>query len=73
MPHKKLALITALTLTAVSLTSGGTSTAQAAATPPAPSEASSKQTAADGAMALSGDEAAAYRLPSDLRRRWTAR
>ena len=73
MPRKTLALATATVMTAVSLSSVGTSSSQASAASsvaPTPSKATG---VSDGAIALSGDAAAAYRLPPDVRKVWVAR
>ncbi len=72
MRHQTIALATAAAMTAVFFSSVGTSSLRASAASSVPSTPSKAPAIADGAIALSGDEAAAYRLPSDLREAWVA-
>ncbi len=69
MPRRTFTLITALATVALSVSSPSAGAAKPdAGSPPV----SGAQAAPDGPIALSGDEAAAYRLPADVRESWTA-
>ena len=75
MPRKTFALMAVSVMTAVTFSNFGASSPPASGASPAPAAkapSAEAEAAADGAIALSGAAAAAYRLPSDVRKTWVS-
>ncbi len=73
MRRKSLSLCAALAATTLLVGTGGATFQEAAATPgPTRQDPDAGRSTADGPVALSGAAAAEYRLPSDVRKVWSA-